>query len=235
MVVSGDCLLLVWAVVPLILLTLAPVRNAHYVISAQVPWSVWAALALVRMGERLRRRGWNRATLIAAGRAGLATIALTYGLGFWLLGPWLDRRGVEWAFYEAAGRQVPAGMPFILLYDDWDRDPYDSPFGSIPHDLAVRLFYLHRSARWHDGPESLMAHDRVANRFPRAASRSAAEDSLMGLRGVPIAVIGRERDRPALERLGSVQIVARGPSLRRDRTYVLFRVTDGPIEVQAAR
>ena len=36
-------------------------------------------------------------------------------------------------------------MPLVLLYDDWDRNPYESPFGPIPHDLAVRLFYLEPS------------------------------------------------------------------------------------------
>ena len=44
-------------VVPLGLLALAPVKNAHYAISTQVPWSIWAALALSRLGERLRLRG----------------------------------------------------------------------------------------------------------------------------------------------------------------------------------
>ena len=159
MVVAGDRLLWVWAVVPLGLLALAPVKNAHYAISAQVPWSIWAALALSRLGERLRLRGYDRVALIRAGRVGFVALALTYGLGLWLLGPWFDRRGLEWAFYEAAGRQIPAGMPLTLLYDDWDRNPYESPFGLIPHDLAVRLFYLGRSACWHIGPGSLLAHD----------------------------------------------------------------------------
>ena len=34
-----------------------------------------------------------------------------------------------------------------------------------------------------------------------------------------IAVIGRDRDVPALKQLGEVEVIARGPSLRRDRTY----------------
>ena len=46
---------------------------------------------------------------------------------------------------------IPADMALALLYDDWDRNPYESPFGRIPHDLAVRLFYLGRSACWHIG------------------------------------------------------------------------------------
>ena len=68
---------------------------------------------------------------------GFTGLALAYGLSLWLLGPWFDRRGVEWAFYEAAGRRIPADMALTLLYDDWDRNPYESPFGRIPHDLAV--------------------------------------------------------------------------------------------------
>ena len=187
MVVAGDRLLWVWAAVPLGLLALAPVKNAHYAISAQVPWSIWAALALARLSERLRLRGWDRGALILAGRAGFVGLALTYGLGLWLLGPWFDRRGVEWAFYEAAGRQVPASMPLTLLYDDWDRNPYESPFGLIPHDLAVRLFYLGRSACWHIGPGSLAAHDHTEGGF----SPSTASPLIpMGLRCIV------RRDRP---------------------------------------
>ena len=213
-VVAGDRLLWIWAVVPLGLLALAPVKNAHYAISTQIPWSIWAALALSRLSERFRLRGYDRVAVIRAGRLGFVALALTYGLGLWLLGPWFDRRGVEWAFYEAAGRQVPASMPLTLLYDDWDRNPYESPFGLIPHDLAVRLFYLGRSACWHSDPGSLVAHDDV-------------EDA-------PFAVIGRDRDLPSLEQLGIVDVVARGPSLRRDRTYSLFRITCEPSEVRSA-
>ena len=61
MVIAGDRLLGVWAIIPVSLLALAPIRNAHYAISAQVPWSIWAALALARLGEHLRLRGYNRA------------------------------------------------------------------------------------------------------------------------------------------------------------------------------
>ena len=47
----------------------------------------------------------------------------------------LDRRGVEWAFYESASRLIPPGESVTLLYDDWDRNPYESPFGAFPHEL----------------------------------------------------------------------------------------------------
>ena len=40
-------------------------------------------------------------------------------------------------------------------------------------------------------------------------------------------MIGRDRDVPVLKQLGQVEVMARGPSLRRDRTYTLFRVTRG--------
>jgi 4-amino-4-deoxy-L-arabinose transferase-like glycosyltransferase len=213
-VVAGDRLLWVWAVVPLGLLALAPVKNAHYAISTQVPWSIWAALALSRLGDRLRLWGYDRVAVIRTGRVGFVALAMTYGLGLSLLGPWFDRRGVEWAFYEAAGRQVPAAMPLTLLYDDWDRNPYESPFGLIPHDLAVRLFYLGRSASWHIGPGSLLARD--------------------DMKDTPFAVIGRDRDLPSLEQLGTVEVVARGPSLRRDRTYSLFQIMPRPVEVRSA-
>ena len=215
-VIAGDQLLWVWAVIPVSLLALVPVKNAHYAISAQVPWSIWAALALARFAERIRLQGYHRATLLWAGRILFAALALTYGLGLWLLGALLDRRGVEWAFYEAAGRQIPASMPLSLLYDDWDRKPYESPFGLIPHDLAVRLFYLSRSACWHIEPGSLLAHDHV----------EAPND-------LPRAIIGRERDLPVLEELGHVEIVRRGPTVRHDRTYSLFCITNESVPVRS--
>ena len=232
-VVAGDRLLWVWAVVPLGLLALAPVKNAHYAISAQVPWSIWTALALWRLSERLRRWGYNHVVVVRAARVGFVALAMTYGLGFWLFGPWFDRRGVEWAFYEAAGRQIPAGMPLTLLYDDWDRNPYDSPFGLIPHDLAVRLFYLRRSACWHVSPASLLAHDHLMGESSSVKPQLIAVQSPMDAQDTQLAVIGRDRDLPFLERLGPVEVLARGPSLRHDRTYALFRVACAPAAVRS--
>ena len=161
-VIAGDRLLWVWTIAPLSLLALATVKNAHYAISAQVPWSIWAALALARLGEQLRGRIGHRTNLLFLASAGFTALALIYGLGIWLLGPWFDRRGVEWAFYESAGRRCPSSISLALLYDDWDRNPYDSPFGLIPHDLAVRLFYLNRPACWHIGTDSLSTEEHLA-------------------------------------------------------------------------
>lgn len=233
-ILAGDRLLWVWAVIPVGLLALAPVKNAHYVISAQVPWSIWAALALARLGGQLGLRGYRQNTLVRVGHIGFVGLALAYGLGLWLIGPWFDRRGVEWAFYEAAGRQIPASMPLSLLYDDWDRNPYQSPFGLVPHDLAVRLFYLGRSVCWHNGVDSLMAHDSVKSTFLRSEAGLAATQCHSVFPRVLLAVIGRDRDLPALEELGHVQILARGPSIRSDRTYFLFRITYEPIAVHSA-
>jgi 4-amino-4-deoxy-L-arabinose transferase-like glycosyltransferase len=226
-VVIGDRLLWVWTLAPLGLLTLATVKNAHYAIPAQVPWSIWAALALARIGESLRRRGWDRAALRHATQGGFAALALIYGLGLWLLAPWFDRRGVEWAFYESAGRRIPPAMSIAFLYDDWDRLPYEGPFGSIPHDLAVRLFYLARPACWHSGAESLLAHDQCAGGCSQHPSTPGHGTGTPGAIDSTFAVIGRGRDLPALEQLGQVEIIARGPSVRADRTYALFRVTPG--------
>jgi hypothetical protein len=226
-IISGDRLLWVWAVVPLGLLTLAPVKNAHYAISTQVPWSIWTALALARFGVWLRGRGFTHKAFIRGVYIGFTGLALTYGFCLWLLGPWFDRRGVEWAFYEAAGRRIPADMALALLYDDWDRNPYESPFGRIPHDLAVRLFYLQRSACWHMEPSSLLSHERVASGSSPMTPDFLSGESVMDGQEKSIAVIGRDRDMPVLTQLGKVEVMAYGPSLRRDRTYILFRVTRG--------
>jgi 4-amino-4-deoxy-L-arabinose transferase-like glycosyltransferase len=236
---TGGRLLWSWALVPLALLSLASVRNAHYVVSAQVPWSIWAALALTRLGNRLRQRGWAWTTLQRAAHIGFAALALGYGLSLWLVGPWFDRRGVEWAFYESVSRQLSPCVPLALLYDDWDRDPYPNPFGSIPHDLAVRLFYLGRPACWHLGAETLASHEHASARRswieqPGESDpcRVCSQSTVMGCSAnsdkpspQTFGVIGRNRDIPALTSLGRVEVMAHGPSLRRDRTYALFRVT----------
>ena len=127
-----DRLLWSWAIIPLGLLSLASVKNAHYALAAQVPWSIWAALALAKLGKALHRRGWQKSTVVWAARAGFMTLALGYGLGLWLVTPWVNGRGVEWAFYESAGRLLSRETPIALLYDDWDRSPYENPFGGFP-------------------------------------------------------------------------------------------------------
>jgi hypothetical protein len=211
------------------------VKNAHYAISAQVPWSIWAALGLAGLGGRLIGRGWTLARLRCWAFGGFAALGVAYGLGFWLLGPWFDRRGVEWAFYQSAARQLPPGVALDLLYDDWDRNPYESPFGAIPHDLAVRLFYLGRPVRWYLSP-SLMVGDEgrmgdtscaPSGPGPPGNSIRAAEELTSSAPCAPRYVIGRDRDLPALGRLGRVALVARGPSVRWDRAFSLFRVEPG--------
>lgn len=229
-VIAGDRLLWAWSAAPMVLLSMATVKNAHYAIAAQVPWSIWVALGLARVAGRLARRGWSPARLRRAAVAGFAVLGLAYGLGFWLLGPRLDRRGGEWAFYESAARLLPDGAPLALLYDDWDRNPYDSPFGAFPHDLAVRLFYLRRPA--------------IAVQGRRAGDPQPGEDPscpapLLALRPAPreaLYLIGRDRDRPDLEWLGHVDVMAQGGSSRFDRTYTMFRVTpDDPPRAMADR
>jgi hypothetical protein len=215
---ASDRLLWAWAAGPVALLSLATVKNAHYIIHALPPWSIWAALSLLRLGARLERRGWSAERLRRGAGIVFGGLGLTWAVVFTALGPWLDRRGqgAEWAFYEAAGRCLRPGEPLALLYDDWDRLPYPTPFGPIPHDLGVRLYYLGRPACWRFGVAKLAAQ-------PPAVERGAA-----------FAVIGRDRDVPALERLGRVETLARGPVGRArmskvdDRTFRLYRVTPQP-------
>jgi 4-amino-4-deoxy-L-arabinose transferase-like glycosyltransferase len=224
-VIAGDRLLAVWAVLPLLLLALVPVKNAHYAISVQAPWSIWAALALGRLGTWLQIKGYSQRYLHVAVRVGFIALALTYGLGLWLLGPWFSQRGMEWAFYEAASHKVPMGMRLALFYDDWDRKPYSTPYGSIPHDLAVRLFYLGRSACWHTGPTLGWPTDHILGRCSASCLRVVDRGLMVGAQDNAFAVIGRDRDLPILKQFGHVQVICRGPNVRPDRTYVLFQIT----------
>ena len=200
-----DRLLWAWAIAPLVLLSFATVKNGHYAIHALPPWSIWAASGAIELGERLKSRGWN----LSPRRVGTAFIMLgmSIGLGHLLIVPSLDRRGREWSFYAEAGRRLKSTEAVTLIYDDWDRNPYPSPFGPFPHDLAVRLFYLDRPANWCQGVDQLTRSD---------ASR-------------PFAVIARERDMPGLVRLGRVETLAVGPDLRWDRMYRLYLIEPDPV------
>jgi 4-amino-4-deoxy-L-arabinose transferase-like glycosyltransferase len=217
---GGERLLWAWAVAPLVLLSLATVKTAHYAIHVLPPWSVWAALGLVRLGERLQRnRGWSPTHVRRAAWGTFVTLGTAYALGFAVLGPITDRRGVEWAFYERAASQLRPGEPVALLYNvpDWDRAPYKTPFGLVPHDWAVRLFYLNRR----DPAPCRFGIAELAN-TPLAPSSPT------------FAVIGRASDLPGLRQLGQVETLAQGPPVRFDRTYQLYRITpDTPPPVAA--
>jgi hypothetical protein len=208
-----DRLLWAWAVVPTLLLSMASVRNGHYLIHALPPWSIWGALGLVRLGDRLQaRRGWSPDRLRRASVALFGTIGVIVAIIHAVILPRVDHRGREWSWYAEAARQAPPGDPIVLLYDwdgpdPWDRLPYPTPFGPIPHDLAVRLFYLDRPASWLSGPDRL-----------------AADPPTPG----PFVVIARDRDLPPLAPLGTVEELARGPDHRWDRAFGLFRVAPGP-------
>jgi 4-amino-4-deoxy-L-arabinose transferase-like glycosyltransferase len=238
---AGDRLLWAWSAGPLLLVSLTAVKNAHYAVCAQVPWSIWAALELVHLGNALQMHGWNGIRLCQTAKCAFAGLALAYGLVFWLAVPWFDRRGVEWAFYESASRQIPPNVPLAFLYDDWDRNAYDGALGSLPHDLAVRLFYFGRPACWHPSAISLTAHldgqevvehspsrwrdaGRHIGQRPLSSAGRLTECSIPPQVAPAFAVIGRERDLPGLTCLGCVEVLARGPTLRRDRTYLLFRI-----------
>ena len=235
-----DRLLWAWAVAPVVLLSLATVKNGHYAIHALPPWSVWTGLSLARLGARLRKRGWAPERVRLAGGLGFGTLGLACALGFAYLGPRLDRRGVEWAFYETASQSIEPNEPLVLLYDDWDRLPYPTPFGPVPHDLAIRLYSFGRPASWRDGVNDLADHPPALT--PGASSGSeSGSDSRTPL--PPFAVLGRERDLPDLQRLGQVQVLAEGPRLRSsasrvdDRTFSLYRVVpnSGPEGLASAR
>ncbi len=191
----------------MLVLSAATVKNAHYAIHALPPWSVWAALGLARVGARLELRGWSPRRVRQAAVALFAGVGLACGLGYLAVAPRLDRRGLEWAECRAIGQILDPATPLAFLYEDWDRKPYYTPFGPVPHDWAVRLYYLQRPAHWRQGVEDLAA------RPPSAG---------------PYALLARDRDQAALSRLGRVEVLRRGPAIRFDRTFTLFRVTPGP-------
>ncbi len=211
---GGDRLLWAWAVVPVLVLSAATVKNAHYAIHALPPWSIWAAL-----GSGPGRADRAPLGLVVARRAPVAWHwPCSVGWGWrWrrdtlVVAPRLDARGREWAHAEAIGRTLDPATPLVCLYEDWDRKPYPTPFGPVPHDWAIRLFSFGRAATWRQGVLDLEAR-------PPAPP------------GQAFALLARDRDRAALASLGQVEVISRGPAVRFDRAFTLFqikRVGDGP-------
>jgi 4-amino-4-deoxy-L-arabinose transferase-like glycosyltransferase len=202
-----DRLLWAWSVVPVLVLSAATVKNDHYAIHALPPLATWSALGLARVGARLGdRRGWSTGRVRVGAAALFVGLGLACGLGHLGLGPRFDRRGGEWAWCEAIGRELDPSTPLVVLYEDWDRKPYPSPFGPTPHDWAVRLYYLARPASWRQGVDDL-------------AARPPTPDS------APYALLARERDVPSLRKLGRVETLRQGPADRFDREFTLFRIT----------
>jgi 4-amino-4-deoxy-L-arabinose transferase-like glycosyltransferase len=192
-----------WAVGPALVVSLATVKNAHYLIYALPPWSIWAAQRVAQLQMRLALRGWSPTRIRCVTALVPLSFALCYGAGFLWLGPRFDRRGQEWAFYEAAGKQLRLQEPVELLYAPDDHF-YRGVSGPAPHDLGVRLFYLNHSARVRVGFEALAQGVGARPEF---------------------SIIARRDDATALRKLGRVEMLASGPTTRADRSYALFRVT----------
>ncbi len=86
------------------------------------------------------------------------------------------RPGREWAYCESIGRTLDPATPLVCLYEDWDRKPYPTPFGPVPHDWAIRLFSFGRPATWRQGIDDLVARPPTppANRSPSSAATATA-------------------------------------------------------------
>ena len=112
---GGDRLLWAWAVVPVVVLSMATVKNAHYAIHALPPWSIWAALGLARVERVARSRPWwgpTRSRRIAV--ALFATIGLAVAAGFTCVAPHLDARGREWGLLRGDRPDPRPGHPARL-------------------------------------------------------------------------------------------------------------------------
>ncbi len=212
---AGHRLLWSWTIVPLLLVSVTRARNAHYAIHAMVPWSFWASIALTDMSTILCRRGWTMVRLRQVTLGIFSLLALSYGVGYWLAGACINHHyhSSETAFYQHVGQTLQPGEQITLLYDEWDRDPYHTPFGQIPHDLALRLFYLRHPACWHFGVASLAAHSHTCTYGTSQVSTSS-----------PLLIIGRYRDLKELTRLGNVEVLAYSAAKRWDRRYISLRL-----------
>jgi len=209
-----------WTTVPFVLVSITRARNAHYAIYAMVPWSFWASIALTHLSTVLCQRGWAMARLKRVALGVFSLLALSYGIGYWLAGAYVSHHSPETMFYQRVGQALQPGEQMTLLYDEWDRDPYYTPFGQIPHDLALRLFYLRHPACWHFGVASLAAH-----------AHTCAQGTPQVSTGSPLLLIGRDRDLRELRLLGNVEVLAYSATKRWDRHYVSLRLRPYPAAV----
>ncbi len=217
----GDhAFLLVWGFVPLVVLGCARARHAHYVIAAQIPWSIWAADVLIAIADRRRQaEACDEFGLRRSWMLGLTFLAGAYGLAFGWVVPRFDRRAEEWAFYQTLSPR--RDEPVVFLYDEWDRLPYPSPFGEVPYDRGARLYYLGRYASWRQGVLDLALHppERDVHDGWRETGPMSSTNSWL--------VIGRDRDLGELIHLGRLELVKRGPQTRWDRSFVAVRIHPG--------
>jgi 4-amino-4-deoxy-L-arabinose transferase-like glycosyltransferase len=207
--------LVCWAAAPVILVSLTRSRNAHYLLPALPAYAIAAAITLDLWLNRICEATYKQHMKWMNLRHCFVAAALLIGVTHVALIPLFPGRGAEWAWYRDAAAQTTPREPLYLLYSDWDRLPYPTPFGPMPHDLPIRLFYLDRPVQsWYSSPRQLQL-------FPPTR---------------PFAIIARDRDRRTLESIGRATVLSRGPVLRArhsrvdDRAFILYRVVPTSIE-----
>ena len=213
-----DLLLISWFFAPILLVGMAESRNSHYILSALPPAAIWGALGVRIWAERRLRFGWTRQRIIVLAGLAVGVVAMGWAVGYAGLGPLVDRlgKGAEWAFVERVASRE-SSVPLVFIYDRpdaepaFDKAPYPTPWGGLPHDLAARLFLSgERPVAWGCLPQVL----------------SALPESDRGW-----IFIARERDAPELAAHGELRLVERGPDLREDRAFVAYHLAP----VQASR
>ena len=95
-------------------------------------------MGLSRLAGRLVRRGWTPDRLRRARGRRLRGDGAGLRPGLLAAGPAARPPGRRVGLLRVGRPLAPPGAPVTLLYDDWDRNPYESPFGAFPHDLAMR-------------------------------------------------------------------------------------------------
>ena len=203
---GGDRFLWAWAVGPMALLSLATVRNAHYAIHALPPFSVWAAPEPDPTGGPTPRPGGGRRRRV----------------GYSPLGPVSEPSG--WPTPSASPGSDPGSTAAGKNGPFMSRPPAGSRRGS-PSRSSTRAGLGPLPVR--DPVRALPARLGGPALLPRPPEPCVFQaDDLKPAAGAPaFAVIGRESDREALARLGTVETLDRGLAARADRAYVLYRVT----------
>jgi 4-amino-4-deoxy-L-arabinose transferase-like glycosyltransferase len=246
---SAERLLWSWALATPVVFSIPDGKHHHYLLHSLVPWAVLAALGAVAYWQWLTHQGpawlrtplWSSLVLAVIADGALAVLAPRIEGPSWLVPALLVALPAAafagcWAATSNDGRVAAGGLLGLVLaayvaqysYQTWCLDAYrdDTAFlrevhRRVPCDRPLLVNY--------DMIRPLETFWLLFYSEDRVGLLSDVSDLGPTLRDYPVAyVIGRDRDRPLLARVGSVEpIVAskhtRGEESPADRR-TLFRV-----------
>ena len=196
---------LIWAALPIVVLSLSRHKHHHYLLHALAPWTMLAAIGLIRVWERMVQAprwiplptGWRH------GPVALAAVLLVLCIGRLVMDfgqhLYFDHYKEDRAFLTKACAYVPAGEPILV----------DAQDGALT--ASWWLHYGHGRTR--------LLHNLTFLRDDR-------------LNPTEVYVIARRHVAPELADYGTAEVVCESRHSRQEKTpndrYTLFRLRYSP-------